>query len=356
MNKKTATIEPETQSDFDTESAVADISSDLFGQGNEEGDGEEDDTGGQEDQSSDEPSVDAAETPAQTEEDEIKPEGEEAENSEEVQAVGAPKTWTKEALEVWATIPERGQQEILKREEDFLKGIQQYKGLAEVGQRYDAVVEPYKPILAAEGVDPVQLMQSFAANHYLLTKGTPQQKIELAASMLQGYEIPLAELLNYIADTDIDLNPVDPNVAALQKEVGELRSFITTAQRTSTEQINSRIDAEIEAFAADPAHPHFNELADDIHKLFASGMANTLAEAYEKAVFANPNTRQKEIDRLTAEFRSNADAEEKKRKDKIAKSTAADVILTPKSRDGTVPTGSIDDTLEETMAAIASRG
>lgn len=358
MNKKTETIEQETQPDFDTEAAVADISSDLFGQGKEEeDDGEEDLVEGEQDKSSGEPSADVAEPAPQSTEEIKTVDGEVVEEtSEEVQAVGAPKTWTKEALETWATIPPRAQEEILKREEDFFRGIGQYKAAAEVGQRYDAVVEPYKPILAAEGVDPVQLMQSFAANHYLLTKGTPQQKIELAATMLQGYEIPLADLLNHIADQDIDLNPPDPEVIALRKELGEIKSFIQSSQTSANNQLTARIDAEIEAFANDPAHPYFNELADDIHKLFKSGMANSLAEAYEKALYANPNTRQKEIDRLTAEKLSTVDAEAEKRKEKIAKSTAADVILTPKPRDGTVPSGSIDDTLEETMQKIVARG
>jgi hypothetical protein len=58
---------------------------------------------------------------------------------------------------------------------------------------------------------------------------------------------------------------------------------------------------EIDAFAADPAHPYFDELANDITKLFEAGLAKDLPEAYEKAVYANPTTRQKEIDRLTAE-------------------------------------------------------
>ncbi len=84
-------------------------------------------------------------------------------------------------------------------------------------------------------------------------------------------------------------------------------------------------------------------------------MANTLAEAYEKAVYANPATREKEIARLTAERQSTAEAEAKTRADKKARTTADSVTLIPKQRDGTVPVGSLDDTLSETMAAIESR-
>jgi len=119
--------ELETQPDFDTDTAVAEISSDLFGQGSDGEEGEEEEAGGQEGQVSDDPSVDVPETPAQPDdaEGEVIEEEVPAENSEEVQAVGAPQTWTKEAIQEWASIPERAQQEILKREEDMFRGIEQ---------------------------------------------------------------------------------------------------------------------------------------------------------------------------------------------------------------------------------------
>lgn len=343
----------ETQSDFDIDSAQAEISSDLFGQDEDGEDGEP--AAGEEGAESGQ-TVDS-DLPPQP--DEAKPvEGEvlEDENSAAVRDVGAPKTWTKEALETWATIPPRAQQEILKREEDFFKGISQYKGAAEVGAAYDAVIEPYKPILAAEQIDPVQMFQSFAANHYILTKGSPEQKIELAAAMLAGYQIPLPELLNYIADQDLDFNPPDPEVTALRNELGQIKNLIAGAQSQQAQQVSNTVVSEINAFAADPAHPHFDELAADIGKLFEAGLATSLQEAYEKAVYANPQTRQKEIDRLTAEARTSAGEAQKTRKDKIARLTADQVLTTPKSRDGTVPVGSIDDTLAETMASIESRG
>lgn len=350
-------VAEETQPDIDLEAAQAEISSELFGQGDEEGKDKVDAVEGE----GKEPSGDAdavVAPPQQTEEEKAAAEAAKAaETSAEVQEIGAPKTWNKDELAKWATIPPEIQKELApilaRREQDFLNGITQYKEAAELGVKYNDVVAPYMPVLQAENVDPVQMFQSFAANHYLLSKGTPEQKIELAASLITGYEIPLAELLNYMADNVSE--PVSPQITALEGQVKELRNLISSAQTTNSDRATSQVVAEIEAFAADPAHPYFDELADDISKIFKSGMAETLAEAYDKAVFANPKTRQKEVERLTAEARTSADAEAQARKDKRAKSTAADVKVTPKSRDGTVPVGSIDDTLEETMAAIQSR-
>lgn len=342
------------QSELDTSAAIAEISADLFGQGG----GSEDAGAGSADAGAEgAPAKPSAVEPSSSQQPEVKPEGAvEApaeENSQQVQDTGAPKTWTKEALETWATLPPRAQQEILKREEDFLKGITQYKEKADIGTRYDSVVEPYRPILQAENIDPVQMFQSFAANHYILSRGTEAQKLELAANMIAGYNIDFNKLISFVGDRIIE--PADPRVAALEAEVRELRKGQETRQQQDLTATTERLSAEIATFAQDPAHPYFNELVDDISKLFETGQATNLQEAYDKAVYLNPTTRQKEIDRLTAERSGSVTAEEQARRNKIAKSTAADLSLDPKSKNGTVPIGSIDDTLAETMARIQGR-
>lgn len=339
------TESPETQEEFDTAAAVADISADLFGQGSDGAvEGEKTLTEGEQAADSGRSGpVESAPAP-QTE----------GENTPEVQELGAPKTWTKEALQDWATLPPRVQQEVLKREEDFLRGITQYKTAAEVGQRYDAVAQPYRAILQAENIDPVQLFQSFAANHYLLSRGTEEQKLQLAASMVDGYGIDFAKLIDYMGDRAI--GAPDPYVKQLETRLAQLEGQTRQQAEVQHSAVRSQVENEIAAFAADPAHPYFEEVSDHIAKLLNSGLATDLKDAYEKAVFANPVTRQKELDRLTAEARASGQTVEQARADKIARSTAADVKTIPTQRNGTVPRGSMDDTLAETLAAIQSRG
>lgn len=345
----------ENQEDLDLAPALSEISAELFGQGGDSGDGGEvGQTGGEPDgdahgtdpapqtdkkQSGDDPlPADPAASP---------------DNTEAVQETGAPKTWSKEALADWATIPPRAQQEILKREEDALRGISMYKQQAELGQSYDKVVEPYKPLLAAEQVDPVQLFQSFAANHYLLSRGTPEQKVQIAANLINGYGIDFAALVDTIGEAA--LAPVDPEIKALREKVELLERTTQTRQQQESEVLVSRAETEIAAFAKDPANPYFDEVVDDIQRLFASGQASTLQEAYDKAVWANPTTRAKELERITSEKLQSQSATEQTRLAKIARTQAADVSLDPKSANGTVPPGSIDDTLADTLARIQAR-
>lgn len=356
----TDTVETETQSDFDMEAATAEISSELFGQGEAE-ESKEKPTEGEESSSGTTETADAAASPQPTKEgeDAQKNEGEqkpaaEEENSEAVQATGAPKTWTKAALEKWATIDPVAQAEILKREEDFMRGISGYKQAADLGVRYSKVAEPYAAQLAAHNIDPVQLFQSFAANHYLLSFGQPQQKLEIAATLMRNYGIDLNQLTSYLGDQVIA--PVDPEIAALKQEIASLREGQNTFQRQNLDAAAVSIRQQIDEFASDGKHPYFDEVGEHIGKLIESGSVQSLQDAYDTAVYANPVTRQKEVDRLLKEKTDAVAAEEKARLDKIAASTADHVKVNQSNRNGTEPVGTMDETLNETLRTIKSRG
>lgn len=58
------------------------------------------------------------------------------------------------------------------------------------------------------------------------------------------------------------------------------------------QQRTNQVMSEIEAFRADPKHPHFNDVAPRIEGLLKAGAAKDLKEAYDQAVWADPNIRQ----------------------------------------------------------------
>lgn len=334
----------ETQAEFDTTSALTEISSDLFGQDEKEKSPETASTEvktpleGEQVAAPGEPSA-AREAPA--------PQS----NSEEVQALGAPSTWSKEAIAEWATISPRAQQEILKREEDMFRGLGEYKTRAELGARYDAVIDPYRPILAAENLDPVEMFQAFAGNHYLLSRGTPEQKVQLAANLINHYGVDFARLVDHLGHSALEAP--DPHTQALEQRLAAMERQAAQTLQNQQNAARAQVDSEVAAFAADPAHPFFNELSENIAKFISSGLATNLQDAYDMAVHANPVTRAKALLQSTS---ANPSPTTATRVDKIAKSTADHVQTTPTQRNGTVPLGSMDDTLQETLAAIAARG
>jgi hypothetical protein len=81
----------------------------------------------------------------------------------------------------------------------------------------------------------------------------------------------------------------------------------------------------------------------------------TLAEAYEKAMWANPTTRAKEVSKQATEAQSKAAKEAAQKLGEIKRSTATNLKVQPKSGAATLPLGTMDDTMAATMAAIKNR-
>jgi hypothetical protein len=63
------------------------------------------------------------------------------------------------------------------------------------------------------------MFQSFAANHYLLSRGTPEQKVQLAAALIEGYKIPLADFSTILLNMAEIAGQESPEIVALRKEI-----------------------------------------------------------------------------------------------------------------------------------------
>lgn len=256
-------------------------------------------------------------------------------------ALEAPRTWRKEASEKWATLPPEVQKEVLKREEDIFRGLESYKADAQVGKSVQHIVAPYLPLLQAAGLDPLQQIDGLMRAHHALATGTPEQKAAVFQRLAQEYQVSLGGETPYI----------DPQVAALQKQLSEVQSRLMGRERQEADQARTTLQREIDTFAADPAHPHFDEVANDIAGLLRSGAAANLNEAYEKAIWLNPVTRGKEQARLAALETAAAES----RAQAARKAAGANIRSKAKSAGATAPLGSIDDTLSAALESIKSR-
>lgn len=259
--------------------------------------------------------------------------------------VTAPKTWRPEAAVTWATIPPAAQEEILKREADMFKGLESYKGDAQVGKALSQAVAPYQGLLATLGVDPIAATSQLMRMQAILMQGTPQQKQMLVQKVIQDYGI------QFEAPASGEAPYVDPQVAALQQKIAALESN-TQAQTQRQEQlVREQLSAELNAFASDPANPDFDLLVDDIAQLIKGGIAKDLREAYDKAAKLNPIVAEKVLARKTAEATAKAQEEAAK----AAKAKASTIRSAPKSSGGTASLGSLDETLAAALADIKGR-
>jgi len=103
----------------------------------------------------------------------------------------------------------------------------------------------------------------------------------------------------------------------LQQQVQSLQQTIQQQTELKKQQEDEAIQSQIKTFSADPKNIHFEAVKAEMAALLKSGIAKDLADAYDRAVYANPHTRST---LLQAQTQS---AEEKQVADKKAKADAA---------------------------------
>lgn len=261
--------------------------------------------------------------------------------------------WKKAALADYDKLPDTVRAEIERREGDFHKGIEQYKGGAAQAQDWDRAVQPYMATIQGFGVTPqVAVGELLKADHTLRYSATPQ-KVNYLLKIAGDYGVDigtLAQGIQQIAGEQVwqQQNPVDPRLHQLQQQVGQLTHHITQQNQQAATRETSAIDGEIAAFAADPDHEHFGALQQDMAAFLQTGRAKTLDDAYEMAMRANPQT-------APIWFAQQQQKQEDERRAKVAgakKSQANNVR--PNGRTSGAQT-QVAQTMEQTIEAEARR-
>lgn len=311
-------------SGFDVETASADLASDLF------------------------PESRSAESEVDTDTT-TEPEPQEA-ASEVKPPRNAPKSWSKEMHEHYGKLDPVVQDYIDQREQSMFSGIEQYKEFNEFGKQMRAAIAPYEQMIQAEGYDAPKAVQALLNAHKLLRTSAPADKVQYLAQLARSYGIDIGQKA-------AEQPQIDPTVKALMQKVSNLEGTLTKRQQAEQQEIYKKITTDVESFASDKAHPYFDEVADDIVTLLKTGLE--LKDAYEKAVWANPVTRQKEIDRIN---KVNESERAKKAREEAAAAKAATVANIRNRDTRRTPTETnratmrnLDDALRETQREIKSR-
>lgn len=245
----------------------------------------------------------------------------------------APKSWTKDAQEAYAALPENIKAEIHRREGDFHKGIEQYKQMAHVGQTLDKEIRPYAELIQQHGTTAQNVVRELLATQKQLTTGTAEQKAQVVAKILRDYQID-TNAVNQALQQPAPAQP-DPHFSQLADEVNQLKSQLSQAQLAPyIEQVNK--------FASDPANEFYPIVEEDMNALLAQGRATDLKDAYNKAIWANPETRAK----LLAKQQ-----EGERRKAAETAAAAKKAGSTNVERRGTAPQAPANGTMEDTIRA-----
>lgn len=215
---------------------------------------------------------------------EAKPEGETQVTPEPAPA--PPNGWTADAKAKWHELPAEVQAAVNKREADVAKFTSKSDDERNFGREMHRAVSPYMAQIQAEGGTPAEAVKSLLNTAYILRVGAPEQKLQLLAQTAKQFGVDLSQLSQTQTQGEIP-----PYIQPLYQEVNQLKGMLTQRDQAESQRLQSEIQSEIEAFASDPAHPHYGEVKGHMAALIREGAAKDLKDAYEQACWARPDIR-----------------------------------------------------------------
>ena len=281
----------------------------------------------------------------------------EVKSTPEKEPLTPPEHWPADERDRFQALPRETQEWLLSRnksfETDVNRRLQELSAQKKQVEEFNTLFDPYKQQLELQGRSPTQVVQQLlAAQRYL--ESSPAEAIKWLA---QSYNLDLAGLAPQAQEY------TDPQVAALQREIQQLKQQQlqqqTTVQQTEQQNIQKVVAEFKEARRPDgqPKYPHFDTLRSLMAPLVSQG--KSLEEAYNEVKYTMPEERQRIADEAAKVARADAlKKAEDDRKAKVEKAKSTSTIIRSKgsgTEASTASKGSVRADLEDALKALQGR-
>ena len=186
--------------------------------------------------------------------------------------------WKKPAQEALSQLPPETQQFIVEREQQFHKGIQQYKEDAQKGRVLSNALAPHMEYLQQLQVAPEVAINKLIATERKLRTSDPETKAKEFVRLAHDYGVDLNNL------TNVQFDPYHHN---LEQQLAHQQQLLNQLSQSRQMAEEAQLGQTIEQFAQ--THEHFNEVRETMADLLDKGFATDLNDAYAKAVRLNDN-------------------------------------------------------------------
>lgn len=267
-----------------------------------------------------------------------------------------PSSWKKEMAAHWEKLPREVQEEAIRRESDYSRGVSQHRQAYERVKALDEAVSPYREIMRQNGMDEAQAIKKLLDVQYALTMGAPQQRMELINGIIADYQLPV-RLAAQNAQGEWQLidaaQRAAPQPQQPQQRQPDPRDIVREElqRHEITRQLSDFVNAK--DASGNPLHPHYEAVKDDMALILESGRAEDLQGAYDKAIRLHDDIWQAH-QRASAEADAARKAADAKAKVARARSSAVSVVSSPPS--GTMGSNedkSLSEQLRDNLRAVA---
>jgi hypothetical protein len=236
-----------------------------------------------------------------------------------------PSSWKKEFHEVWNTADPRLQEYAFQREEQMRAGVQPLLSKAEFADSVQKVVEPYISTIKGMGIDAPTAIKGLLEADHILRYSEPPQKLAYLQQLARHYGVDLGQMAG---------NPQpgaapDSNFYALANQLNEVRGEIKTWKEQQEAIQNQALSSEVLDFAQ--KNEHFDAARPTMISLLQSNQAETLEEAYKKALRLDDNL----FEMTQAAKQAEVVSSKRAAADKAAKSARAAAVSVRSSTPGT---------------------
>lgn len=197
----------------------------------------------------------------------------------------APSSWTPAAREEWANLPEKIRQEIIRRDEDSVKGIRQLQDQMAPYTQFAQTLDPFIREAVSNRVDPGQYIGNVMQAERRLRSGTAEERFGSLVEIAESYGIPLRKIINDAVGQEIIPHPVQQRSAVpveIQQRLDAAEQALAGMQDNQAQSNQKMIDD----FKVDKEF--FEDVREDMALLMEHGRASTLQDAYDKACKMNP--------------------------------------------------------------------
>ena len=191
----------------------------------------------------------------------------------------APASWKKELHEAWQTADPKFQEYAYRREEQMRTSIQPLREKAEFADSVQAVVEPYISTIKGMGIDAPTAIKGLLEADHILRYSEPNQKLAYLQQLARHYGVDLGQMAG--SDPQPSAAP-DSNFYALANQLNQVRGEIQTWKEQQEAVQNQALMTDVLDFSQ--KNEHFEAARPTMISLLQSGQAETLDEAYKKAL------------------------------------------------------------------------
>lgn len=253
-----------------------------------------------------------------------------------------PNTWKKEAQAAFLKADPVIQNEVLRREADIHKGIEQYRQAADWARGIDNAINPYKQTMQQLGITPEVAISELMAADHRLRYGSAQDKATYFAYLAKNYGIDLGQAMQ-------SAEAVDPRLYQYQEQNQRLQQQLQNIEQQARHIEYTQLNSELNNFIADPKHSHYESVRGHMAALLQAGQAKDLEDAYEQAVYANPVTRAAVLQQQAEVAKAEA-----AKKAQTARAASSVNLRSRPALDVKQPIGTMDETIRNIYRSLTS--